>query len=182
MDAELKRIQALELKAAYDIESITEEELLFAFDMLKHDSLKIATAAAIFLSGLTKPVLIGLTTQFPTLQFELKKTLIQLLSCTEFVEIHQFLFKLLRENKEPELNFYILFSLSRTEYFIFPLIITELENAFHDTKENMKNILQGMGFSRVKPFLGMMPYIPEESFFRDVFGADAIESIKPNLK
>ncbi|MCP4049147.1 MAG: hypothetical protein GY730_00340 [bacterium] len=158
--------------------NLTNIDTDFLFSCLPDTSVNIVANAALALTILEKPILLKITEFFNTLPAQSQKILIPLLASTDHYEMYKFLLIKLKESEYDELCNFIILCLSKSHYFFFPLILSQLKDADKIYKIKLKQLLLTLGFVKIAPYIGMFPEIPFESFFRETFGDERINTLK----
>jgi hypothetical protein len=158
-------------------DEIEAHDIDFCFECLKSEHLLLSTQAAVFLSGHSKETIIRMTEEFSELNHVMQKFLVVLLVGTEFVEAYTFLLDVLKTSDDAHLKPLIVEALSKTEYFIFPLLMVRLDDKDDSYRTDILSILEKMGFRKVEAFLAMFPYLPHERDFRRIYGNRNIDSL-----
>jgi len=169
-------IKSLEEKALAG-QAITDEDIQIGFDGLSSDNSKASAAAALFLTGLDKAVLLKILDNFPNYRDILQKILIPLLAVAPHVEIYTALFDNLQHTHDPEMALILIAALAKTEYFILPILLYHLDNEDNRFVERLKKVLAAIGFQKIEAYLTMFPVIPHEKIFRQVYGDDSIDKV-----
>ncbi|MFC1751960.1 hypothetical protein ACFL96_00990 [Thermoproteota archaeon] len=157
---------------------LTDEELGFLFSCLEHENPGLNAKAAITLTNLDLPILEKILEKFDTYSQRARLILIPMLAGADYYQVFKFLFETLKKEPEGVQAGVIVTCLSKTEYFILPLIIFYLFEDNRKLRMQLKKILVNIGFETIKPYLAILPEIPHETVFREVYGDEAIESLK----
>ena len=131
-----------------------------------------------YLRMLDKPILEKIMSEFDTYDLPTQRALIPLFASTTHPETYVFLFDFLKKTRSRELSKIIEACLIKTTYFIFPLITAYLMDPDTRFIKKLKVVLAGIGLRKIEPYLAMLPDIPNERVFREVFGDEAINQIK----
>lgn len=178
VDDELSKIKDLELAliAGYEM---AQSDIDFLFScLLATVSEEARHAALLLLTESDDTVLDLLMDRYGEFSVEVRHLMLSYFTTTDYVQCYVFLLDILKQApSEEEVNI-VVFCLANTDYFIFPLILTELnsDNAIYVAQ--LKRLLVMIGIDRLKSYLAVMPVIPHEALFRDIFGADVIDQIK----
>jgi hypothetical protein len=100
------------------------------------------------------------------------------MACTDYVHMYVRLLDELSHTRDDGRVGVLVSVLSSTHYPVLPLVIERLSHDDPRVVGRMKQVIFDMGFSQVKAYLLLLPQIPYEAVFRDLFGADQIEQIK----
>ncbi len=162
-------------------ETLSEEDGQTVFEILeKTRDLKSINLAGLILSE-TLPTLQKFIQAFPRYDTYKQKELIPCMACSNHVEAYSFLFHLLKTSRDNKLNLILTVCLGKTDYFVFPLLLAQLELADEEENdlyiEKLKGVLKRIGFYKLKPYLRMFPLLPHEWVFREAFGDDLINSL-----
>ena len=101
-----------------------------------------------------------------------KYLLIPMLVCADYVRCYTFCFDCFEQIHS------VCKILSSTHFLIMPLIIERLITDSSVFLDRLKLLLKKMGFKQVEEYLALLPSIPHERIFRDVFGNQLIDQIK----
>jgi hypothetical protein len=93
-----------------------------------------------------------------------------------------FLLDYLARIDDTDLVDHIVLCLGKTSVTVFPLILQRLDSNDLPYIARLKRVLNEVGFKRIELYLTVMPQIPHEQYFRDVFGDDAINAVKLGSK
>tara|TARA_B100001989_G_C24361537_1_gene374797 strand:+ start:116 stop:658 length:543 start_codon:yes stop_codon:yes gene_type:complete len=107
-----------------------------------------------------------------------KYLLIPMLVCADYVRCYTFCFDCLETSSDEDEVGILVYSLSSTHFLIMPLIIERLITDSSVFLDRLKLLLKKMGFKQVEEYLALLPSIPHERIFRDVFGNQLIDQIK----
>jgi hypothetical protein len=158
-------------------EDLNDEEVGELLNYLQDKDKELVIKAASILTLLESEVLLKILEIVPKLGPDVKEGVLSLLAVTDCYEVYKFLFKILKESDLDDLSDLIVLLLSKTHYFIFPIILSQLVDASAIYKYKIKKLLLNLGKDKVFPYLGMFPEMPFESFFRDVFGDEDIDKL-----
>ena len=178
LETELKLIKDLGLDVLAGKE-LTQEDIDFLFSCLKPSfSSDVHIAALLLLTESDDDVLDQVMERYSGLPVSVQHLLISYLTTTDYIQCFVFLFNIIKTaSSEEEVNVAI-FSLAQTHYFILPLIFTELNSDDALYVNQLKRLLFMIGIDRLKPYLAVLPQIPHEAIFRQLFGPDKIDRIK----
>jgi hypothetical protein len=95
-----------------------------------------------------------------------------------FITPYQFLLDHLATLNDDNMSDFIITCLSKTDYQLLPMIISRLDSENKQSIRRLKQLLKKIGFNRLERYLVIMPQIPFERYFRDVFGGDKIDKLK----
>ena len=166
------------IESRYDIgEDLNSDDWNDLFTFLKTGSPDIQLRAALILSDGQPDIIDQLLSIFHELPQALQKQLTAFLMTAKIVTPYVFFLDLLDSSIDDVFAEFITISLSKAEYFIFPLILVRLDHPNPNYVDRMKRILAGQGFQTIKPALSLFPNLPHEDIFREIFGHDAINSI-----
>ena len=103
---------------------------------------------------------------------------VPLLCCTDFGDVYTFLIEWLKRCDNDEQAAIIMQSLAYTEYPVLSLLLFYLSEDDVVLRARCKGILYQMGFKRLRPQLALLPVIPHEAVFRELFGDVAMDRLK----
>ena len=157
---------------------LTSEERVFVNKMLVSNNETYVIISAIILMGQKEKYIDEILEKFNTYPLLTKKFLIPNLASLNYYKAYKFLFEYLNQTKIPELAATICICLSKSEYPIIPYLLYYLETSDKDFEKKLKRLIQYMGIKKLKKALTVLPVIPKEYVFRDVFGDLEINYIK----
>ena len=157
---------------------ISDEELSLLQTCLMHVDEEIMSAAALIISELELENLLIILNHFNDFSDKAKRVLSAFLMSSEQMEVYRFFFSYLQTCTDLGMKEYLIICLQKTQYFIFPMLVSRLDDAEGDFLETLKKILRKKGINYSRPFLSMYPQIPNEAIFREIFGDESIDSIK----
>ncbi len=170
---------ALLIEKQNDNIAFTDEDWTSIFDHLSDPEPKAVSLASSLIAGdKTGEKLKLLQSRFLALPRHAQRITLPFFAASTHHEIFIFLFDCLKEGPPhilPDLMVY----LSKTKTFILPYILTHLPTADGEFLERLKRLLFNLGFNNLRPYLKVMPQLPREDVFKDVFGEKLILSLKP---
>ena len=176
-EAILKRLQSYH-SSDVDSPDFPETDILFILGCIDVPDLEIRTMAMSLVADFSEPVIENVLTLFPSFKKSIQKQLIMHLMTSSLMLPYQFLFNyLMTLNDEHMVNF-IITCLSQTQFELFPMILGRLDSDDMRYISRLKQLLRAIGFNRIELYLKIMPQIPFEQYFRDVFGGDKIDQLK----
>ena len=174
----LRRYDETLLGSADFLEDFSEEDIHFILSCIDVADQEVSHLAMILITQFPEPVIKKVLVIFPTFNNEIQKRLIMLLMGSDFLLPYQFLLDWLVPLKDEGMVEFIIICLGRTEYMLLPVIIGRLESEDKRYILRLKRLLNAIGFNRLELYLRMMPQIPFERYFREVFGGDRIDQLK----
>ena len=183
MTNDLKTLLLLEDKI-WNSTPLQDDEYDTVFSILDQSLIKDVVVLAGLIAVNHRPTLLRLIKEFPKYRAFKQQQLYIALGTANYMEAYKFFFELLRCSRNKEDTIKLSVCLAKTHYFIFPLLIVELDKAQDSPKylEKLKMILNRMGFRKLKPYLRMFPIIPTEWIFRDVFGNTVINLLYKDME
>jgi hypothetical protein len=157
---------------------LTALEQAFLIEGLRQQDEQTWMCATAVVSAADKQDVLAVLAIFKSLRLEVKKALLPILAAMEFYEPFWMMFEELKNVRDEAYEWLLIHCLGKTRYPIFPLLLYEMDEASLSYMGQLKRILKVMGFAAVKPLLEVMPVIPHEGVFRDVFGDDLIKLVK----
>ena len=167
----------LEMKLYSGLDLLPEEEDFVFSCLLNNSDEGVVNAALALVTEWDEPYLDRLMTTFDEYSFEVRQLAVPCLVCTDYSKCYQFLIERLRRSLSLEEMNLIVLSLAKTDYPVFPLILSYLHDDDVRLIDCLKRVLLFMGFETVAPFLASMPQIPNEALFRHLFGDDRIAKL-----
>ena len=174
----LKKLQSQMMQGR----DLTEEEIQFAMKMLQSEKIALVQKAMTLLIEQDKPILKQVLNNLQHYNYPTQKIVCTFFASTEFGEGYTIMLDSLRETQDPQLITLIQNCLGLTHFFIFPLLIIYLMDADLIYQDKLSVIFKKIGFKKIEAYLAMMPHIPQEQFFRNLFGETAIDSVKKNTR
>lgn len=173
----LEIIKMFHLALMY-VDTLPEEDVDTVFEALHSNRSELATAAAQVLVELKKPAILRAIKEFDSFPKSNQKTVIMFLSLSSFVESFAFLLNTLESSTDSNIHHLITTCISKTHYQIQPLILARLntENPVHLGR--YKILIKAVGLTKFETLLAMLPSLPHERLFREVFGDAKIDRIK----
>ncbi len=156
---------------------LTDEERRFLIDGLYHENKQVWMSAVAVVSAADRVDVLEVLKIYKDLRMDVKKNLVPVLASMEFHEPYWLLCEDLKETKDEELERILVICLAKTDYSVFPINIHELQEASQGYLFRLKKVLSVMGWPKIKPVLELLPYVPHETVFRDVFGDDLINRL-----
>jgi hypothetical protein len=177
-----KLVEALEFKVSIGF-PLTEDETEFILNVFFQDDFDTVYLAAQVLMTLEKDEFMEVIDNFDDYSPIVQVLLIPFFATTNFNNTYVFLFELLkRTDNKDSLDTLIIDCLSRTGYFVFPILLLHLSQADYagnyDFLIKLKRLLLKIGFENIRPYLAVIPEIPNEKIFRDLFGDENINRLK----
>lgn len=158
--------------------ALTSDERTFVNDMLLSSNENHVIISATILMGEKEEYIDEILNKFNSYPLLTKKILIPNLASLYYFKAYKFLFEYLKETKIPELAATICICLAKTEYPIIPYLLYYLENSDKEFEKKLARIIQYMGIKKLKKALALLPVIPKEGVFRQIFGDLEINFIK----
>lgn len=103
---------------------------------------------------------------------------IPIMGCSEYGACYAALIADLQACEDDQDAYLIQQVLLETHYAVLPLIVASLITDSELAQWRLREVLRAFGFDRVAAYIGLLPAIPFESIFVDLFGATAIQGIK----
>ncbi len=177
-DKQLFLIKELEMNLIAGVE-LTSDDIDFLFSSLSESFGEDVQLAALLLLVESDDSVLDLVIQnYSSFSTSVKHLTLSYLTTTDYVNCFLFLFELIEQSpSDEEVNIAVV-SLAYTDYYIFPFILVGLGSDNDGYVTQLKRLLLLMGIDKLKPYLSVLPYIPHEAIFRDLFGEDVIDSIK----
>ena len=170
------------LKSYYyaDLELIelTETDINFILGCIDTPDLDIRTMAATLISQLPEPVIEKILTLFPKFKKSTQKQVVIHLMTISYLSPYRFLLNYLITLDDENMVNFIITCLSKTQFELFPMILNKLGSEDMRYIGRLKQLIRQIGFNRLELYLKLMPQIPFEQYFRDVFGGDKINQLK----
>ncbi|MFC1771623.1 hypothetical protein ACFLZV_07035 [Candidatus Margulisiibacteriota bacterium] len=161
--------------------ALIPSEKEFVESLFYDDDVHCIYIAARILATFNKEDLMVVADNFRNYTHMAQVNLIPVLATTKFYESYVLLFELLmqKDSKETFDNL-IIEALATTDYFIFPLLLIYIDKSEDDLvfHSKMKRLVLKIGFERLSTHLGMFYELPNEVFFREVFGDEDIDNLK----
>jgi len=175
----LKRIKSIQYGLHTD-SAINEEKLSYLYNAIdKSDDQDVIIAALLVITETEIDVITDFLNKFSLFSEQVRLLAIPMLACTDYVECYDFLFEYLQKFPKSNEAIVIVYTLSTTHYYgILPMILARLITDDDAFLAHLKNILFKMGLKKLSPFLTMLPQIPHEAVFRELFGDEKIDHIK----
>ncbi len=165
------------LNATFGTTDFDESDIAFLLNLVRHSRPKYAIEAAVLLTGCTVDVIERLIACLTPLPIERQRPIIPLLAGTFEECCAKYLMSILENSQDDAWCDYVILCLSKSDFPVFNIVFFELSTASAQYRQRMHRLLQTMGWHYGKPFLSLLPYIPNRSFFEGVYGKDAIDSI-----
>mgnify|MGYP001411805999 CR=1 FL=1 len=157
---------------------LTSDERIFVNEMLISNNENHVIISAMILMGEKEEHIDKILEMFNTYPLLTKKILIPNLASLYYYKAYKFLFEYLKETTIPELAATICICLAKTEYPVTPYLLYYLEKSNKNFEKKLVKIIKYMGIKKLKKHLALLPVIPKESVFREVFGDLEINFIK----
>ena len=138
----------------------------------------IQTKALMLISRFSTSQLNVVLKLFDTFSKSTKKRIIMHLMTINTLTPYVFLLDYLARIDDTDLVDHIVLCLGKTSVTVFPLILQRLDSNDLSYIARLKQVLNAVGFKQIELYLTVMPQIPHEQYFRDVFGDDAINAVK----
>jgi len=158
---------------------ISTEDIETIFTILEDSILPhVSKSASFILATIDKTTMLRLIDSFDTYSQDKQDDIILNLACTDYVESYVFLLKALKKSIDKARILILTIALSKTTYFIFPLILAHLQDRPSESYlKKLKDIIQRTGFYKLKPYMMLFPILPEEWVFREVFGHELMNTL-----
>ena len=156
----------------------SRNEINFILSCINVPNTQVRNTAITFISEFPKPIIENILTLLPTFNQTIQKQLIMSLMSVTFITPYQFLLDHLATLNDDNMSDFIITCLSKTDYQLLPMIIGRLDSENKQYIRRLKQLLKKIGFNRLESYLAMMPQIPFERYFRDVFGGTKIDQLK----
>jgi len=161
-----------------DKKDFSRNDINFILSCIDVPNTQIRNTAITVISEFPKPIIENILTLLPTFNQPLQKQLIMSLMSVTFITPYQFLLDHLATLTDDNMSDFIITCLSKTDYPLLPMIIGRLDSENKQYIRRLKQVLKKIGFNRLERYLVMMPQIPFERYFRDVFGGAKIDQLK----
>jgi hypothetical protein len=167
------KIALLKLKAL-NHKPLIYAELNFVIETLKSPT---PNRSLTFLEILPKTNILYLLNSFADYPLATQKKIIPLLSIHHSHRIYGFLFNLFFTTKNQKLQDLLMVCLANTTYFILPFIFIYLGSKDPETQKRLKIFMSKINIEKYRIQLKILPKIPFEKKFREVYGDQVIDQI-----
>lgn len=174
----LSQITDLDFKG-YSGYRYKKDDILFLVKSLTEahsDEIYIA-ALSIFMLGEDSLVETFLEYYFQV-SFRARFLALPMMSSSDSVNVYVFMLKLLKTSEDLDEVEIVIACLAETHYPVIAIIIEELIEDDEVYLSRLKGCLLRIGLRRLTQYLMMLPQIPFEAVFSELFGADKIKKIK----
>jgi hypothetical protein len=157
---------------------VSEKEATYVFDCLKSSSPLVAQAAATVLAEMPKAHIMATLNKLDTFSNATQKIIIIFASTTNYTDVFVFLLNRFEALEDKDWIYFMTICLSKTHFFIYPLLMPRLYTETPSLRDKYHRLFSKMSFTRLEPYLAMLPSIPHERFFRTVYGNRRIDRLK----
>lgn len=172
----LRKLRLLDFSLNYK-SALSDDEIDFAFQCLEESEDKVFFAAFYLISDHSKEVVDRLLECFHTFPLARQHFICSgLMSCSFRAPYDFFLERL--KTCDDALAHFIIICLSKSTYFLFPLILSKMNAETTPYQTRLQKLLKKIGFKKLKLPLSVFPDIPHERTFRNLFGDAAINAIQ----
>jgi hypothetical protein len=159
-------------------QNFTEEHFAWVLKGLYSSQEEEVQLAATVIPLLPKEYVLRLLDQWDQFSLPAKKSLLIPMASMEFYEPYPVLIQDLRLTRDLQYGWLLIQCLGRTEYFVFPLILPWLETEDLIVLGRFKQVLSLIGLEKIRLYVQMVPVLPAEQVFRDVFGEATIQTLR----
>lgn len=160
-------------------ETLTEDDIDFAYKSLLDPDSGIVTKAGMIVTGLTWQEMTPLISNFKQYPIKTQLILIPLIAGIEQKEAFKFLFELLLTTTKGPVITVVTNTLAVTQYPVIPYLFLYISRTTTVTEARFIKLVRLIGFSRLKTSLKLFPHeIPGYSIFEQAFGKELMKSIK----
>ncbi len=165
-------------QALLTTDTLPDEDAHYVFECLLSSKPTVVEAAATLLVDMKKDHILTVLKKLDTYSDATQRVIVIVACLTDYVEVFSFLLTKFESLQNKEWLHFMTICLSHTDYFIYPILMPRLYTDDVSVKHRYHTLFSKMRFSRIEPYLAMLPSIPHERFFRSVFGNSRIDRVK----
>ncbi len=159
-------------------DDIPEEDANYVFDCLQSSRPLVVQAAASILADMSKAHMMLILNKLDTFSNATQRVIVMFACMTNYTDVYVFLLNKFEALEDKNWIHFMTICLSKTRFFIYPLLMPRLYTDNIILKDRYHRLFLHMSFTRLEPYLAMLPDIPHERFFRTVFGNRRIDRLK----
>ena len=164
---------------SYSDTAYSEEQLEFLFSCVSSEhSEPIYVAALLAFTEASDLELDYLLDRYELLLQQARYLVIPMLVCVDYVRVFIFCLKRLEVSRDQVEVHILIQSLGVSDFLMMPLIVDLLITDKMVFLNRLKQLLAEIGFKKAHAYLGVLPQLPHEAIFREVYGDDCIDQIK----
>ena len=157
---------------------LTDAELgVLIQGLMSPDSMAYRQAVVVF-SYLDQDGVLSVLGNFDQIPLIVKKMMCPFLAAMEFYQPYALMLKELGAATEETYVEVLIQCLGRTDYMVFPLLLDCFSEPDPVILSRYKRVLALIGLPKIRLYVEMVPALPYEPIFREIFGDDAINGIR----
>ena len=174
----VQQIKTLDVKV-YEGYVFDQDDIAFLLDCLINENVDdVYIAALIALLENENNVIDAFLEAYLTIQSKARYLAIPFLGCTDYFRSYFFMLERLKVSADHQEVEIIIATLASTHFAVIPFVVESLIDDNDMFVERLKQILKKIGLKGLTSYLMLVPQIPHETVFRDIFGVEKIERIK----
>ncbi len=134
--------------------------------------------AVIVFSFLSKDAVLVVLDQFALIPISMRKMMSIFMSAMEFYQPFELMLRELHETTDADYAEVLIQCLGRSPYMFLPLLMDYLGEKDPLILSRFKQVLQLLGVSAIQLYIEMVPVLPYEVVFREVFGDEVIDGLR----